>query len=193
MMEKPADNVGRRLCNFIPKRMISVIVAVSENNAIGRSNGLLWHISEDLRYFKDTTLGHPVIMGRKTFDSIGKPLPGRKNIIISRSRIELPEVSPFKKDGTPSKTSVCLENDIDEVLEKCGKSEEEYFVIGGGSIYNRAFGSADRLYITRIHAVAADADTFFPEISPEDWSEVKRSDLRKDAENGLEFEFIVYE
>lgn len=173
--------------------MISIIVAVSENHAIGKNNGLLWHIGEDLKYFKMTTIGHPVIMGRKTFDSIGKPLPGRKNIVISRSDIVLPEVNPFKKDGTPSETSVCLENNMDDVLEKCGNSDEEYFVIGGGSVYRKAFDMADRLYITKIHAVAADADTFFPEISSEEWSVKKRSGMKKDEENGLDFEFIVYE
>lgn len=173
--------------------MLSIIVAVAENNAIGRDNELLWHISEDLKYFKETTMGHPVIMGRKTFESIGRPLPGRENIILSRSGIELPEIKPFKKDGTPSKTKVSIENNLESLMERCKNSSEEYFVIGGGSVYKRAFGFADRLYLTKIYSVADNADTFFPEVSADEWKLIRRSGLKKDDENSLNFESLVYQ
>ena len=95
--------------------MISLIAAVAENGAIGNGNQLLWHLAGDLKYFKATTTGHPVIMGRKTFESIGRPLPGRRNIVVSRSRLDLPQPPKFKKDGTPSGTSIEQAEDL-EVL-----------------------------------------------------------------------------
>lgn len=183
--------------------MISIIVAVAEDNAIGLDNGLLWHISEDLKYFKRITTGHPVIMGRKTFESIGRPLPGRKNIVVSRSGAGVPAghedavVSAAVSTAVPAKilanTSLSVERDLGELLSRIGKASEEYFVIGGGSIYREAFGYADRLYITRIHAVKEGADTFFPEISPEEWCITERSGPKRDDENGIDFEFIVYD
>ena len=106
--------------------MISIIVAIAQDNAIGRKNNLLWHISEDLKYFKKVTLGHPVIMGRKTFESIGRPLPGRKNIVVSKS-------------GNISNPSVETAEDLEELLKSLRrKRKEEYFVIGGASIYAKA-------------------------------------------------------
>ena len=149
--------------------MISLIAAVAENNAIG-------NIAGDLKYFKAVTTGHPMIMGRKTFESIGRPLPGRRNIVVSRSRLELPHPPKFKKDGTPSNTSIEQVEDLEVLLKSLRrKRKEEYFVIGGGSVYNAAFKFADRLYITRIFATPEKADTFFPEIKEDEWETAETS------------------
>lgn len=173
--------------------MLSLIVAVAEDGAIGMKNNLLWHISEDLKYFKATTLGNPVIMGRKTFESIGRPLPGRRNIIVSHQKFPLPEVAKFKKDGTPSNTSVELANDFEKLAGYAQHSDNEFFVIGGGSIYKAFFKFADRLYITKIYSHKDGADTFFPEIKMTEWSEVNKSPLMHDVENNIDFQFITYQ
>ena len=159
--------------------MLSLIVAVARNGAIGRKNGLLWHIAEDLKYFKRTTLGHPVIMGRKTFDSIGRPLPGRENIVVTRQQKEIPGVT--------------VVHDPEEAVKRAAASAEEFFVIGGGDLYRQTFDRADRLYVTRIEAQALDADTFFPEIGDRSWRIREEGPLMHDAENGLDFRFVVYE
>ena len=157
-----------------------IIVAIAENNAIGRSNELLWHISDDLRFFKRTTLGSPVIMGRKTFESIGRALPGRVNIVVSRgfSTGEEVEVVNSLEDA------FAVAEDTN--LEKC-------FVIGGGQIYAQALDFADRLVVTHVHTVIEDADTFFPAINPEIWNVVQRSEMFTDEETGYQFEFVEYE
>lgn len=173
--------------------MLSLIVAVAEDGAIGMKNNLLWHISEDLKYFKATTLGNPVIMGRKTFESIGRPLPGRRNIIVSHQNFPLPEVSKFKKDGTPSNTSVELANDFEQLARHAQNSNDEFFVIGGGSVYKEFFRFADRLFITKIYSHKEGADTFFPEIKTTEWDEVKKSPVMHDVENNIDFQFITYQ
>ena len=157
-----------------------IIVAIADNNAIGRNNELLWHISEDLRFFKRTTLGSPVIMGRKTFESIGRALPGRVNIVVSRgfSTGEEVEVVNSLEDA------FAVAEDTN--LEKC-------FVIGGGQIYAQALDFADRLVVTHVHTVIEDADTFFPAINPEIWNVVQRSEMFTDEEIGYQFEFVEYE
>jgi dihydrofolate reductase len=157
-----------------------IIVAIADNNAIGRNNELLWHISEDLRFFKRTTLGSPVIMGRKTFESIGRALPGRVNIVVSRgfSTGEEVEVVNSLEDA------FAVAEDTN--LEKC-------FVIGGGQIYAQALDFADRLVVTHVHTVIEDADTFFPAINPEIWNVVQRSEMFTDEETGYQFEFVEYE
>lgn len=165
--------------------MLSLIVAVAQNNAIGRNNELLWHISEDLKYFKSTTTGHPVIMGRKTYESIGRPLPGRRNIVLTRGTLEIPPVK------NPQTTSMEVVNSLDEVYA-IAQGEEEFFVMGGGMLYNETFGKADFLYLTRIYAIAEDADTFFPEVDEKEWDVVRQSQLLHDEENDIDFKFIVY-
>ncbi len=160
--------------------MISIIVAIARDNAIGRKNSLLWHISEDLKYFKKVTLGHPVIMGRKTFESIGRPLPGRKNIVVSKS-------------GNISNPSVEMAEDLEELLKSLRrKRKEEYFVIGGASIYAKAMQYAHRLYVTKIYAKADDADAFFPQIDEKLWETLEESPVLHDEENNIDFQFIVY-
>ena len=156
-----------------------IIVAISDNNAIGRNNELLWHISEDLRFFKRTTLGCPVIMGRRTFDSIGHALPKRVNIVISRGFNTAEEVAVA--GSLEAAFKVAEETN----LEKC-------FVIGGGQIYAQALPLVDRLIVTHVHTVIEDADTFFPEIDPEVWHVAQRSELLHDEESGYDFEFVEY-
>ena len=165
--------------------MLSLIVAVAQNNAIGRNNELLWHISEDLKYFKSTTTGHPVIMGRKTYESIGRPLPGRRNIVLTRGEMEIPPVQ------NPPTTSMEVVHSLEQVYE-IASGEGEFFVMGGGMLYNETFGMADYLYLTKIYAVAEDADTFFPEVRESEWDVVRESELMHDEENDIDFKFIVY-
>ncbi len=157
--------------------MLSIIVAVARNRAIGKDNQLLWHITEDLKYFKQITSGHTVIMGRKTFESIGKPLPNRRNIIISSS--------------LPAQENVTVARSLADAVA-LANHEEEVFIIGGGSIYNEALPLAGRLYYTEVHA-DYDADTFFPEIDKGCWKEVSRQDFPRGATFESPFSFVVYE
>jgi dihydrofolate reductase len=157
----------------------SIIVAISDNNAIGRDNQLLWHISEDLKFFKRTTLGSPVIMGRKTFESIGRALPKRVNIVVSRGFNTGEEVAVAASLEEAFKVAE------DTNLEKC-------FVIGGGQIYSQALPLVDSLIVTHVHTVIEDADTFFPEIDPAIWKVAQRSELLHDEESGYDFEFVEY-
>ena len=158
----------------------NIIVAISDNNAIGRNNELLWHISDDLRFFKRKTLGWPVIMGRKTFESIGRALPGRVNVVISRgfNTGEDVEVAGSLEDAFAVAASTNL--------EKC-------FVIGGGQIYAQALAHADRLVVTHVHTVIQDVDTFFPKIDESEWAVAQRSEVFTDEETGYTFEFVEYE
>ena len=158
----------------------NIIVAISDNNAIGRNNELLWHISADLKFFKRQTLGWPVIMGRKTFESIGRALPGRANIVISRNFNTGEEVEVV---GSLKEAFAIAESTN---LEKC-------FVMGGGQIYAQALEHADRLVVTHVHTVIDDADTFFPQIDPSVWNVVNRSELFTDEETGYTYEFVEYE
>lgn len=164
----------------------SIIVAISDNNAIGRNNDLLWHISEDLKFFKRTTLGCPVIMGRKTFESIGRPLPKRLNIVVSRSGYDAPE-------------GVVVVPSIQEAFavayQRAASAEpapEKVFVIGGGQIYAQAVSQVDSMVITHVHTVIEDADTFFPVIDPAIWTVAERSELQTDPETGYTVEFVKY-
>ena len=156
-----------------------IIVAISDNNAIGRDNELLWHISEDLRFFKRTTLGCPVIMGRKTFESIGRALPKRVNIVVSRCFNTAEEVAVA--GSLEEAFRVAQETN----LEKC-------FVIGGGQIYSQALPLVDRLIVTHVHTVIEDADTFFPAIDPAVWTVEERSELFTDEETGYTYESVKY-
>lgn len=152
--------------------MISIIVAVAENNVIGCHNKLIWHISEDLKRFKSLTISHPIIMGRKTYDSIGRPLPGRQNIVITRN-------SQLKIEGCD------VVGSLSEAMElTLGK---EPFVIGGGEIYREALPLATRLYLTKVYQ-SPEGDTFFPEINPTEWREINRE--RREGYDFIDFERI---
>jgi dihydrofolate reductase len=167
--------------------MISIIVAVAKNSAIGRRNELLWHISQDLKYFKAVTTGHPVVMGRKTYESVGRPLPGRRNIILSRGgNIESPDIK------NPQTTSFEICNDMESLISMAKKSDDEFFITGGGELYKQFFNCADKLYITHIEAVANDADTFFPVINSSEWRLDSITESLHDEENNLDFEFAIY-
>ena len=161
-----------------------IIVAIADNNAIGRANALLWHISEDLKFFKRTTSGSPVIMGRKTFESIGRPLPKRTNIVVSRG-FDAPEgvVVVSSLEEAFKAASAAISDEIGDT--RC-------FVIGGGQIYAQALGDADRLIVTHVHTVIEDADTFFPAIDPSVWQVATRSEMLHDDESGYGFEFVEY-
>ena len=191
----------------------SIIVAIADNNAIGRNNELLWHISEDLKFFKRTTLGCPVIMGRKTFESIGRPLPKRLNILVSRSGYEAPEgvrvVASLEeafglagveilRSAQNDKESAQndkepAQNDKHNVMpSEVETSASRVFVIGGGQIYAQAISQVDSMVITHVHTVIEDADTFFPAIDPSVWVAAERSELQTDPETGYTFEFVKY-
>ena len=165
-----------------------IIVAIADNNAIGKDNALLWHISEDLKFFRRTTMGCPVIMGRKTFESIGRPLPKRTNIVVSRSGYEAPEgvaVVASLEEAFVAASAPVIADGIESAPPKA-------FVIGGGQIYAQAMSQADRLIVTHVHTVIEDADTFFPSIDPSVWSVADRSELQTDPETGYTFEFVEY-
>ena len=154
----------------------NIIVAVSDNWAIGKDGGIPWHISEDLKYFRDVTFGHPVIMGSKTYKSIGHPLSGRVNIVISHK---------YDWDG------VIVENSLDAAYKKAEQFDNQCFVIGGGSIYREAMKSADRIYLTHIRG-EFDADTFFPKIDTNEWKMISSSDVKVDKESGIPYNFEIY-
>ena len=156
-----------------------MIVAHANNRVIGKDNDMPWHLPADLAYFKKTTLGKPIVMGRKTYDSIGRPLPRRRNIVISRS-------ADLTIDG------VDVVNSVEQALALCADAEE-VMVIGGGAIYQHCMASADRLYITHID-VSIDGDTYFPDYDLEhDWFETHREQFKADDMNSFDLAFCVYE
>ncbi|MCO4291435.1 dihydrofolate reductase [Solitalea sp. MAHUQ-68] len=156
---------------------LSIIVAKAENNVIGNNNTLIWHLPADLKYFKNLTTGNTIIMGRKTYDSIGKPLPNRRNIVISRN--------------TDLKIAGCeVVNSLDEALKMSG-NEEHVFIIGGAEIYKQALNKVDTLYITEVKSTF-EGDAFLDEISPEIWHEVSREDHLADEKNKVNYSFVTY-
>lgn len=160
--------------------IISIIVAKSENNVIGKNNDLVWHLPADQKYFRETTMGHYVVMGRKTFESLNKPLPGRTNIVITRN----PE---FRAEGC------VIVHNLDEAIEFCKKNrQQEIFILGGGEIYRQALPFTQKIYITEVKGVF-DGDTFFPPLNPDDWKEVSREFHNTDEKHAYEFDFVVYE
>ena len=167
-----------------------IIVAIADNNAIGKDNALLWHISEDLKFFKRTTMGCPVIMGRKTFESIGRPLPKRTNIVVSRSGYDVPEGVVVV--ASLEKAFAAVQSSVSSAVSGTETSPSKAFVIGGGQIYAQALPLVDRLIVTHVHTVIEDADTFFPDIDPSVWSVADRSELQTDPETGYTFEFVEY-
>lgn len=161
---------------------ISLIAAAAKNNAIGKDGDMPWHLSNDLKYFKNTTWGLPVLMGRKTFESFGKgkPLPGRKNIILTRQ-------DDYKPDGV-----IVVKNVEDALLAAKEMDANELMVIGGGEIYRLFFEKADRIYLTRVDA-EPEADTFFPEMKTDEWKMVSKKDHEADTKNNYNYSFEVWE
>jgi dihydrofolate reductase len=159
--------------------MISIIVAISEDYGIGKDNDLLWKIPEDLKRFKKLTMGHCVIMGKRTWESLPKrPLPGRRNIILTDIPSECIDcgITAYSIEDALSKSSGC----------------EEIFIMGGGSVYRQFMPIADRLYITRIHRNAP-ADTWFPEISEKEWSAVETEEFNGDNDVIPPYSYIIYQ
>jgi dihydrofolate reductase len=160
--------------------IISLLVAMDEKRGIGKAGKLPWHLSSDLRRFRELTMGHHMIVGRKTFESIGKPLPGRHTIVATRN-------SNFKHEGCFVTRSV-----EDAIALARERGETEVFVIGGAEIYAQALDAADRIYLTQVHAVV-DADTFFPEFDPGHWIETHHIDHPADEKNQYSFTFKILE
>jgi dihydrofolate reductase len=158
---------------------LTLIAAVANNNVIGQNNKLLWHMPADLKRFKELTLGHTMIMGRKTFESIGKPLPGRKTIVITRNK---------DYDAMGCEVATDLKDAICKVRE-----ESEVFVAGGGEIYRQVMNLhfTRKIYITRVYA-NFEGDSFFPDISTEKWELIEREDQQTDEKNPYPFAFLTY-
>ena len=158
--------------------IVTMVVAIAENHAIGKDNQLLWHLPKDLKHFKQITNGHTIIMGRKTFDSMGKPLPNRRNIVITRNKtLELPGAE--------------VVSSLAEALALCS-TDEEVFVIGGGEIYTTAMPQTNRIYLTVVHQ-SFEGDAFFPEIDKETWTETASEYHAPDEKHQYGFTFSTLE
>lgn len=154
---------------------ISIIAAIAQNHAIGKNNQLLWHLPADLRYFKNKTTGHTVIMGRKTFDSVGRPLPNRRNIMITRQQLSIPGCE--------------VVSSLSDALALCA-GEDEVFIVGGAEIYRQAMDVTDVLYLTIVHK-DFEADAYFPEIEQNKWKETEREAHQPDDKNNLPYTFVT--
>lgn len=158
----------------------SIIVAMGRNGVIGKDNRLPWHLPADLRFFKRTTMGHPMIMGRRTYDSVGMPLPGRTNIVVTRSA----EFAP---------AGVVVARTPDEALQLAeARDAEEIFIAGGSEIFRLMLPMADRMYVTRIEA-DFDGDTFFPDVDWRQWELVSSEEHQPDEKNRWAYSFLVYD
>jgi dihydrofolate reductase len=160
--------------------ILSLLVAADENNVIGKDNKLPWHLPQDLKYFRNQTWGMPVLMGRKTFESIGKPLPGRRNIVITRNR-------DWKQQGA------AIVHTIEEAIQQAvSLGVKEIFVIGGAEIFQTTFSDADRIYLTRIHH-QFEGDAFFPEVSENNWQLKQSRYCSADEKNLYAHSFQIWE
>jgi len=157
---------------------LSIIAAIGKNNELGKDNQLLWNLPEDMRHFRETTRGHTVIMGRKTFESIGRPLPNRKNIVVTRDRA-------YTAEG------IEVAHSLEEALALVANDSSEVFVIGGATLYTEALPQADKLYITHVDG-AFEADTFFPVIDAS-WKKTSETTIAKDAVHAYTMHFVTYE
>jgi len=158
---------------------LTIIVAAGEDNAIGKDNDLIWHLSDDLKRFKKLTSGHHIIMGRKTFESFPKPLPNRTHIVITRQQdYKVPE-------------GVIVVNNLEDALDAARKDKQP-FIIGGGEIYKQSINLADKLELTRVHASFDGADTFFPNVDTNIWKEVSKTTHEADKDHNYAFSFITY-
>ncbi|MGY4384741.1 dihydrofolate reductase [Pedobacter sp. UYP24] len=158
--------------------IVTAVVAIAENNAIGKNNELLWYLPKDLKHFKEITKGHTIIMGRKTFDSIKKPLPHRRNIVITRDQ-------DLKIAGAEVVNSV-------EGALKIAEGDEEVFIIGGAEIYKMALSKTDKIYLTRVHQ-SFDGDAYFPEINMDLWAETASETHLPDEKHNISFTFSTLE
>ena len=154
---------------------LSIIVAMDKNRAIGANGTLPWHLSSDLKNFKSITMGKPIVMGRKTHESIGQPLPGRENIILTR-------------DETFFAEGCTVLHSLDAIYEHCSECEE-VMITGGAEIYKSSLNDASKLYLTEVHT-AIDGDTFFPAFNRSEWKEVSRQDFKSDEKNEYDYSFV---
>lgn len=159
--------------------MTTIVVAIGEKNEIGFENQLLWHLPKDLKHFKEITSGHPVIMGRKTYESIGKPLPNRTNIVVSRK-------NDWFEEG------ILIVGSIKEAIKFAKKIDEDIFIIGGGKIYEQTMDIVDKLEVTLVKT-NLEADTFFPKIDSKVWKKTDEICYEKDEKNQYDFCFQTYE
>jgi len=157
---------------------ITLIVAASENNAIGKDNQMLWHLPDDFKYFKRNTVGHSIVMGRRTFESIGKALPERRNIVVTRNQDWVVE-------------DVDVANSIDDVMKYC-RDEREIYIIGGANLYKQTLPLAEKILLTRVHTVI-NGDAYFPELSEEEWRLSHQEYHAKDDRHAYDFTFEVWE
>lgn len=157
--------------------MIAIVVAAAENNVIGKDNGLIWHLPADLRHFKQITMGHPILMGRKTYESIGKPLPGRTSIIITTQK-------GYEAEGC------IVTHSLQEALEQARQLDEAIYIIGGAEIYKQALPLTDTIYLTRLHH-AFEGDVYFPELEEQDWETVEQEHLEPDEKNKYPYSFLT--
>lgn len=157
---------------------LSLIVAMDNNGVIGRDGGLPWHLPADLGYFRDITMGKPIIMGRKTYESIGRPLPGRRNIVVTRN-------ADYKVPGCEVVNSIAA-------AEALASAAEEVMMIGGATLYVDTLPIADRLYITEVDA-EVEGDARFPAIDHEEWQEISRSAFSANEKNNFDYSFVVYD
>lgn len=163
--------------------IISLVAAASANNVIGKDNQLLWHLPNDLKFFKNTTWGMPVIMGRKTFESVNQqPLRGRFNIVISRSPQAIENYANLKTASS-----------LQHALAIAGTTDaKEVFIVGGGQIYEEALSIANKIYLTRVHA-QIEGDVFFPAINSNDWTQIANTDFRADEKHVYAYSFQVWQ
>ncbi len=159
--------------------MTTIVVAMGMKNEIGFNNELLWHLPKDLKHFKDITSGHPVIMGRKTYESIGKPLPNRTNIVISRK-------NDWFEEG------ILIVGSVKEAIKFAKKIDDHIFIIGGGNIYEQTIGLVDKIEVTLVKA-DLQADTYFPEIDNKIWKKTDETCHEKDERNNYDFCFQTFE
>jgi dihydrofolate reductase len=159
--------------------MISLIAAIGQNRELGKAGQLLWHLPVDFSYFKEKTLDTVIIMGRKTFESIGRPLPRRTSIVITSQ-------DDWSYDG------VITANSMNDAINKAKELGKDIFVIGGGDIYRQSLPFIDTMYLTEVKAVFPYADTFFPEFNKSEWHEISRTSHLKDADHEYDFDFVVY-
>ncbi len=161
--------------------MVSIIVAAAENGVIGRQGQLPWQLPADLQHFKALTLGHPIVMGRRTFDSIGRALPGRTNIVVTG------------QPAWPAPAGVLVAHSLPEALALAAQQPggEEVCVIGGGEIYRQALPATDVVHLTEVHATVADGDAFFPTLSPTTWREETRTRHAPDAKHAVAYSFVT--
>jgi dihydrofolate reductase len=164
--------------------IVSIIVAAASDHAIGKDNGLLWHLPNDLKFFKNTTWGMPVVMGRKTYSSLaGEPLPGRINIVVTR-----------QPGFDPGDSSVVVVQTIEQAIENAAETNcLEVFIAGGGEIYRQVMDRTDRIYLTRVHAKFPDAQVFFEGFNEKEWTLKSKLDFPADEKHAYAYSFEVWE